>query len=703
MKFFFLFFEICLIIKICNGLNKNSCIGSLHFESIKNVFPSFFSKIKREKYNLKNNNLLKTDLKKKQNIYQFLCAGDKQYVLGRNSHIINIEKKKKKNEKIKKLSNSVENGELTNTNEWCNKNIKEVFDYVKKNDGNKKGVVITTPIYYGNDKPHIGHAYCNVLVDVIYRFEKIKDKENKKKIIFFSGMDEHGLKIDNKTKELNMDKNNYLNNISGYYKKMNEMLNVDVNLFYRTSNIFHKTFVQNVWKYLLSKGYIYKDIYKGYYNISEERYLSDREVEKMKNEKNSMTMNNIIYIEEENSYFFDVNKFKDFLINFYKMNENILFPSYLKKEIEYHIENDFKNVCISRYNTEWGIKIPGEEKGTIYVWFEALLSYISSVMYVIKQFENEKDELSQINSTSSTNPTQGEEDIVCTYEDILSLVNTCSSVDSRENDTNLDKIKMVDKSCSRELFEKLWNPYIQVIGKDILKFHGILYICLLNSLGIKIPEHILCHGLIKNDNQKMSKSLNNIVSPFTLLEKYNKDVIRLYFIGSGNIYEDKNFKDKNLEAFELFLRNSVGNLLYRIVSLCIENNYKIIKKNDLFKFTILNEFKNCKTNLIKLFENMEYPLLLEKLMILVKKINKYFVHNEPWNKLYDSINFNLIIYETFECIKFFSIFIYPFIPNVSLAILKNIGFEEIDHDSVSIDMLNEETDKFVLKNLVKIV
>ncbi|CAD2109282.1 methionine--tRNA ligase, putative [Plasmodium vinckei] len=702
MKFFFFFFEICLIIKICNGLNKNSYIGSLNFENIKNVFPSFFSKIKREKYNLKNNNFLKIHLKKKQNIYQFLYAGDKPYVLGRNPYI-NIEKKKKKNEKIRKLSNNVENDELTNASECYNKNIKEVFDYIKRNDEDKKGLVITTPIYYGNDKPHIGHAYCNVLVDVIYRFEKIKDKENKKKIIFFSGMDEHGLKIDNKTKELNMDKNNYLNNISGYYKKMNELLNVDINLFYRTSNIFHKTFVQHVWKYLLSKGYIYKDIYKGYYSISEERYLSDREVEKMKSEKNNIITNNIIYIEEENSYFFDINKFKDFLINFYKTNENIIFPSYLKKEIEYHIENDFKNVCISRYNTEWGIKIPGEENGTIYVWFEALLSYISSILYVIKKYENAKNESSKVNSTFSTNVIQGEEDIVCTYEDVLSLVDTCSSFDSSENDPNLDKTKMVDKNWSRELFEKMWNPYIQVIGKDILKFHGILYICLLNSLGIKIPEHILCHGLIKNENQKMSKSLNNIVSPFRLLEKYNKDVIRLYFIGSGNIYEDKNFKDKNLETFELFLRNSVGNLLYRIVSLCIENNYKIVKKNDLFNFTILNEFKNCKTNLIKLFENMEYPLLLEKLMILVKKINKYFVHNEPWNKLNDLQNFNLIIYETFECIKFFSIFMYPFIPNVSLSILKNIGFEEIDHESVSIDMLNEETDKFVLNNLIKII
>lgn len=320
-------------------------------------------------------------------------------------------------------------------------------------------------------------------------------------------------------------------------------------------------------------------------------------------------------------------------------------------------------------------------------------------------YDNPKNENFEIISNFSTkNITQNEEGILCTYEDVLNLVGTYRHLNNFENNIiSSDNLKMVDQNNIRKLFEKMWNPYIQVIGKDILKFHGILYICLLNSLGIKIPEHILCHGLIKNENKKMSKSLNNIISPFRLLEKYNKDVIRLYFIGSGNIYEDKNFKEKNLESFELFLRNSVGNLLYRIVSLCIENNYNIIKKNDLFNFTILNEFKNTKTYLIKLFDNMEYPLLLEKLMIFIKKINKFYAYNEPWNIINDSKKFNLIIYEIFECIKFFSIFMYPFIPNISLSILKNIGFESINNESISINMLNKETDKFVLKNLIKII
>ncbi|EAA19210.1 methionyl-tRNA synthetase [Plasmodium yoelii yoelii] len=608
-----------------------------------------------------------------------------------------------------KLPNRIENNEFSKS-ECCSKKIKEIFDYVNTNEENKKGIIITTPIYYGNDKPHIGHAYCNVLVDTIYRFEKIKNEENKKKIIFFSGMDEHGLKIDNKTKELNMDKNKYLNNISNFYKKMNEMLNVDINLFYRTSNLFHKTFVQNIWKYLLNKGYIYKDVYRGYYSINEERYLSEMEVEKMENQKKekkekgekdekNIATSNIIYIEEENSYFFNINKFKGFLINFYKSNENIISPSYLKKEIMYHIQNDFKNICISRYNTEWGIPIPDEQKGTIYVWFEALLSYISSIAYVIKLYYNSKDE-----NFDLKNITQNEEGILCTYNDILNLVDTYNDLNNFENNKiNLSNSKMDDKNNIRNLFKKIWNPYIQVIGKDILKFHGILYICLLNSLGIKIPENILCHGLIKNENKKMSKSLNNIISPFTLLEKYNKDVIRLYFIGSGNIYDDRNFKEKNLENFEFFLRNSVGNLLYRIVSLCIENNYKIIKKNNLYNFTILNEFKNSKTYLIKLFNNMEYPLLLEKLIMFIKKINKFYTYNEPWKIINNSTKFNFIIYEIFESIKFFSIFMYPFIPNISLSILKNIGFESIDNDSISINMLDNQTDKFVLTSLIKIV
>ncbi|KYN99427.1 putative methionine--tRNA ligase [Plasmodium gaboni] len=607
-------------------------------------------------------------------------------------------------------------------------NNKEDNSYNNNNNNNNNGgiiktcsdeecLLISTPVYYSNDRPHIGHAYCNILCDVIYKYEKLKGLEkNKKDIIFFSGMDEHGLKIEKKCNENKIRTNEYIDDMCKYYKDMNKKLSVDINLFYRTSYSFHKTFVQNVWKYLVHNNYIYKDTYKGYYNINEERYINEQE---LREGKYKIDNENIIYVEEENSYFFNILKFKDYLIDFYEKNENFIYPQYLRKQIIYTLKNELRNICISRYNTKWAIQIPDEQKGTIYVWFDALLSYISSILYLNKIKQNNNNVTTDKNHVSISSSCDTDS-VICSYDDILNMVNSNVNSDniqsnifphiaSNINDEKKEKKKKREKNVpNNELIcKKIWNPFIQVIGKDILNFHAIFYICLLKSLNLEFPQKILCHGLIKNENIKMSKSLHNVVNPFDLLKKYNPDVLRLYFIGCGSIYEDKNYKEQNIESFELFLRNNVGNLLYRVVSLCIENNYNIvpdINTNDYNSNIILNEWKyNIKNKLIPYLNNMEYIQFLELIMTLIKNVNKFFVHNTPWNYKKDTQHFHTTIYVTLECMKYFSILMFPFIPNISLTILRNIGFDTIDEHNISLDMLEKKTDKFILNRLIKIV
>ncbi|SOV22775.1 methionine--tRNA ligase, putative [Plasmodium sp. DRC-Itaito] len=580
-----------------------------------------------------------------------------------------------------------------------------------KSCSDEECLLISTPVYYSNDRPHIGHAYCNILCDVIYKYEKLKGLEkNKKDIIFFSGMDEHGLKIEKKCNENKIKTNEYIDDICKYYKDMNKKLSVDINLFYRTSYSFHKTFVQNVWKYLVHNNYIYKDTYKGYYNINEERYINEQE---LREGKYKIDNENIIYVEEENSYFFNILKFKDYLIDFYEKNENFIYPQYLRKQIIYTLKNELRNICISRYNTKWAIQIPDEQKGTIYVWFDALLSYISSILYLNKIKQNNNNVTNDNNHVNISSVCDNDS-VICSYDDILNMVNSNVNSDNIQSNifahitSNINDEKKKKKKKEKKMYQiKIWNPFIQVIGKDILNFHAIFYICLLKSLNLEFPQKILCHGLIKNENIKMSKSLHNVVNPFDLLKKYNPDVLRLYFIGCGSIYEDKNYKEQNIESFELFLRNNVGNLLYRVVSLCIENNYNIvpdINTNDYNSNIILNEWKyNIKNKLIPFLNNMEYIQFLELIMTLIKNVNKFFVHNTPWNYKKDTQHFHTTIYVTLECMKYFSILMFPFIPNISLTILRNIGFDSIDEHNISLDMLEKKTDKFILNRLIKIV
>ncbi|CAA9987680.1 methionine--tRNA ligase, putative [Plasmodium knowlesi strain H] len=582
---------------------------------------------------------------------------------------------------------------------------------------------VSTPVYYANDKPHIGHAYCNVLSDIICRFAKWEYTEGRRKrVILFSGMDEHGLKIERKSKKLKIPSMEYINNMSSYYQMMNDKLHVHVNIFYRTTSQFHKSFVQQVWKYLTQNGYIYKGTYRGYYDVNEEKYLNEFELKQK--EKNDP---NILYIEEENSYFFNILKFKKFLTDFYQRSDELIYPSYLQKEMLHFVNHELKDVCISRYNTQWGIKIPGEEKGTIYVWFDALLSYVSSVLYMVKKRQLRKGNDSPVihlprgsdtfyqeeSNESPRSPPSHEvetDELTCSYEDILSIVGLENSQQERDSHMNnqafpSDVTPPPDGTLSR-LFQKAWNPHVQVIGKDILKFHGVLYICLLQSLNLKLPQKIICHGLIKSENVKMSKSIGNVISPFDIVEKYDPDIVRLYFFGCANIFEDKNFKKEHLESFQLFVRNNVGNLLYRVMSLCMDNNYKHIYKDGQANFLdspIFRQSSEMKQKLLILIHNKDFALFLENLMALIKQVNKFFVHQEPWKCTNDSVRFNQIIYETLEGIKFFSVFLYPIMPQICSSILYNIGLDASPSSGYSLAMLTEPTREFALRDLIKIV
>ncbi|KJP87796.1 hypothetical protein AK88_02552 [Plasmodium fragile] len=582
---------------------------------------------------------------------------------------------------------------------------------------------VSTPVYYANDKPHIGHAYCNVLSDIICRFAKWECAEGRRRarVILFSGMDEHGLKIERKSEMLKISTSEHVNNMNSYYKMMNQKLHVHVNIFYRTTSQFHKSFVQQVWKYLAENGYIYKGTYKGYYDINEEKYLNEFELkQKKKNDPN------VVYIEEDNSYFFNILKFKNFLTDFYQRNEEVIYPSYLQKEMLHFVNHELKDVCISRYNTQWGIKIPGEEKGTIYVWFDALLSYVSSVLYMVKRTQLRRGNDSRVinsslgidsshgaqsNMSPQSAPSNGVEmdevdsgELVCSYEDVLSLVGLENSR-HKEKALPSDVIPPHGDTLS-SLFQKAWNPQVQVIGKDILKFHGVLYICLLKSLNLKLPKKIICHGLIKSENVKMSKSIGNVISPFDVVQKYDPDIIRLYFFGCANIYEDKNFKEAHLESFQLFVRNNMGNLLYRVVSLCKDNNYMHIVQDgqpDFLESPILRQCSEMKDKLLTLIHNREFALFLENLMTLIKQVNKFFVHEAPWKCTDDSVRFNRIIYETLEGIKFVSVFLYPIMPQICSSILRNIGLDVSSVGGAALGMLAEPTREFALRDLIKIV
>ena len=233
-----------------------------------------------------------------------------------------------------------------------------------------KKFYITTPIYYVNDKPHIGHLYTNIVTDVIARFKRL-DGYN---VLFSTGTDEHGQKVEQAAKKKNTLSQNFVNNISKKFINFSNDFNISNNIFIRTSDKKHKNFVKNFWFDLIKRKQIYRGKYKGWYSIRDESYIHDHEII-----HNKTTHYSDIEWLEENCYFFKLSNWRDKLLKFYKKNPYFIKPEKRKNEVVSLIKSGLKDLCISRSSFRWGINVPKHEKHILYVWFEALLNYLSLI------------------------------------------------------------------------------------------------------------------------------------------------------------------------------------------------------------------------------------------------------------------------------------------------------------------------------------
>ena len=249
---------------------------------------------------------------------------------------------------------------------------------------NNNSFFVTTPIYYVNDSPHIGHAYTSIACDVIARFNRL----NGKKTMFLTGTDEHGLKIEQAAKKKNMDTKKFVDQMSLDFKKLTKILNLSNDFFVRTTETYHKKASQHIWKILKENNEIYLDKYKGWYSISDEAYFNDDEIttdEKTK-KKIAPSGNEVQWVEEE-SYFFKLAKWQDKLLDFYKKNPNFIGPDSRRNEVISFVKNGLNDLSISRTTFSWGVEVPDDKKHVMYVWLDALINYLSAIGYPDKKYK----------------------------------------------------------------------------------------------------------------------------------------------------------------------------------------------------------------------------------------------------------------------------------------------------------------------------
>ncbi len=466
---------------------------------------------------------------------------------------------------------------------------------------NIKRTYITTPIYYPNANLHVGHAYTTTLADVLARFRKLEGKE----VFFITGSDEHGQKLFDKAKEANQEVFTYVTNIVENFKNLWKKLDIKYDLFIRTTDEIHKSNVQKVFQSLYEKGLIYKGIYSGFYCKSDESYFTEKQLKEHKCPECGKDVEKF----EEESFFLKVSAFKEWISNTLK-NDDILFPHFRVNELMNNFIDDLEDLSISRKNFTWGIKVPNDDNYVIYVWFDALLNYLSTFNYPESPF---------------------------------------ALSDWNKDDTEI----------------------VQFLGKEIIRFHAIYWPIILKEVDLKMPK-LLAHGWLVVDGQKMSKSIGNVVDPIEIIDTFGSDALRFYLVKNISFGNDGKFSIEGLiDNFNGILVNKYSNLINRTFSMNAKYFNKIVPNASIsMNQTILldKELNEIQNEILLKMEKYNFNSYVDLVINYLDKLNLYIDQTTPWLEK-DENKLKEIIWYLVNRIYSITLLLNPLIPQKTNLVL----------------------------------
>ena len=480
---------------------------------------------------------------------------------------------------------------------------------------------ITTPLYYVNDKPHLGTAYTTILADVLHRYHQLIDYES----FLMTGTDEHGQKCVESAKKQNKEVKDHCDQMVKQFKAVWQSLDISYNRFFRTTAPFHKEAVQKYLKQLHDQNYIYESTYEGWYCVSEEIFYTEKDLIHGK----SPSGKEVHKIKEKN-YFFKMSAFQQALLEHIKKNPGFIKPAHKKNEVLGFLKKDLADLCISRPKTrvDWGIELPFDTKYVTYVWVDALLNYVTGL-------------------------------------------NQEGSISKKEPESEFEK--WWNKAGAHHL-----------IGKDILITHAVYWPCLLMALGIKLPKTILAHGwLLNQEQEKMSKSTGDVMDPLDLLKIYSSDTLRYFLIRNLSIEKDSPISHALIKGqINEDLSNNLGNLISRTFKM-IHNYFdsQIPKRGtDEEALAITNLRKKAQSTLEVVKQdvlNLRPHRALEHIINLLNEANRFLENQAPWksiktNREETAKNLRMVL----EVIYISAVLLKPVMPRSMAFLLKSLNCPE---------------------------
>ena len=474
---------------------------------------------------------------------------------------------------------------------------------------NKRVFYITTPIYYVNDDPHIGHAYTTILADVLSRYHRNAGEET----LFLTGLDEHGQKVQQAASDRDVAPQQHCDEMAPRFTRLWEKLHISNDDFIRTTEDRHKRVVQDILERVYANGDIYEDEYEGLYSVSEERFITDKEAE-------SGEFRDIKELKEKN-YFFKMGNYQQALIDHISSHPTFIQPEHRKNEITGFLKQPLNDLCISRPKSRlnWGIELPFDSNYVTYVWFDALINYITAAGF----------------------------------------------------------------GSDQESFSKWWPASYHLIGKDILTTHAVYWPTMLMSAKIELPESIFAHGWWLMGESKMSKSMGNVIDPMGLIDDYGVDPVRYYLMREMVLGHDANFTlESFIKRYNSDLANDFGNLLSRITTLVKKNFAGILPEPGELTQPEL-DIKSSAEDLVELvndkIRSMNINDAIEEIFQFIRSVNRYMEYQAPWKLVKeDKSSAGRVLYTAAESLRISAMLLSPVMPNRTKDL-----FHALNNDSVS--------------------